>query len=140
VFGEAAHDYRLFRSRPSAIAILSTDCRTFRQFLLYDYESLHDFVQHCIKACRQDYFFRINNYVCSGPGHRPSSSHSLPETPLHAIPLHRAPQGSTYGESNTKACRTRPRVCRLPLQIEHSHQSRKMSASLFIDALEIGVA
>jgi hypothetical protein len=130
--------------RPSAIGALfiRTDCPslTFRQFLLYDYESLADFVQDNIKVRRQDHLFRIYHYICTWPGPRSTESHSLAQTSLHAIPLDGATQRSADSESDPKACRTIVRVCPQPLQIEHSHRSRKMAASLLINALEVGMA
>jgi hypothetical protein len=92
-----------------------------RQFLLYDYESLPDFVQERIEVRRQDHLFRVYHYICIGPGRRPSQSHGLSETTLHAIALYSTPQGPANCESNTKARCTRASDWRLPLQIKHSH-------------------
>src|ERR1700758_2979211 len=110
------------------------------QLLLYDYESLADFVQDRIKVRLQDHLFRVYHYICISSGQAPSQSHGLAETSLHAIPLDGSAQGSADRESNAKACCTSARGCRLPIQIEHSHRSRKMTAPLLINALEIGMA
>jgi hypothetical protein len=125
-----------FRSYPASAWLT---CLWSRQFLLYDYEGLANFVQNRLEVGGQDYLLRIDYHVYTGPRHRPTHANGLAETPFHAVPLNRPTKSSPDRKSDAQTGLASTRICWLSLPIKHGHRSRKMATTLLVDTLEVGV-
>jgi len=114
---------------------------SFRQLLLYDYESLANFVQHGVEVSGQEHLFGVDDHVCACAGNWPAEANGLAQAALHTITLYGSPQSATHGESDTKtrAYRNFDRTRCLPVQIENCHGRGEVPAALFVHAFEVGV-
>lgn len=74
-----------------------------RKLLIYDYESLADFVQQRVKVQCQNNLLRVDNdvYIRGRPRFRKADRFAQPA--LHAVTLNRTPEHPAHGESDTQA-------------------------------------
>src|SRR5258706_9137436 len=123
--------------RPSACkSAESTVPATSFLFLRYlsgdRFEGPAYFLEQDRKLNFQDRFLRIDHHVHCAFQNRPMLPDCFPQTPLDAIAFDCASENASDGESSACA------PLRLP-QIKNGHVRGKVTASLLVDALEVGV-
>src|SRR5215472_17740604 len=105
-----------------------------QQLLLYDYESLADFVQQRLKLNRQNNFLRVDDDISPSSRPRPRQPHGFAQTALHAVALNRSPQGASHGESHAQP---RSGDRRLSPQVKDRDRRRKVATTQLVHPLKI---
>src|SRR6266550_3215088 len=101
--------------------------------LLNHSEGATDFVLQICKIGGEQGLLRINHNVHRN-SRRQIATNRLAQATLHPITVDGAPQHASHGESNPG------RVSLRTSQVKNCHVSRKMTLTLLINPLEIGVA
>lgn len=106
------------------------------KLLLYDYESLTNFVQQRAKVRRQNNFLGIDHNVRTRSRPRSGQPHRFTKTAFHAVALHCPSKGTPYRKPNAKPSLP----VGLALGKKHGHRGRKVPPPQLVYALEVGVA